>query len=107
MNDLVAQAIVFLNSLWRPRNQALVVAWLVCLAAWAYIATLPNVYDSSARVYVDTRSILEPLLQGLAIDNNTGAEVAIMTSEADPLVLSSELATDLWGLIRRQVVCDE
>ena len=78
MNDLVAQAIVFFNSLWRRRNQALAIAWLVCLAAWAYIATLPNVYDSSARVYVDTRSILEPLLQGLAIDSNSGAEVEVM-----------------------------
>lgn len=78
MNDLVAQAIAFLNSLWRRRLQAVIVAWLVCLAAWAFIATMPNVYDASARVYVDTRSILVPLLRGLAIDNNSGAEVAIM-----------------------------
>jgi polysaccharide chain length determinant protein (PEP-CTERM system associated) len=43
---------------------------MVCVAGWAVVAKLPDQYKASARVYVDTSSVLRPLLRGLAI--NTG-----------------------------------
>ena len=43
---------------------------MVCVVGWSVVAKLPDQYKASARVYVDTTSVLRPLLQGLAI--NTG-----------------------------------
>jgi len=53
---------------WRFRWIAIAAAWLICLIGWAAVSSIPNTYEATARVYVDTRSILRPLLQGLAIN---------------------------------------
>ncbi|HEY8508730.1 MAG TPA: Wzz/FepE/Etk N-terminal domain-containing protein, partial [Steroidobacteraceae bacterium] len=53
---------------WRFRWLTIAVAWLVCAVGWAFVVRMPDTYQASARVYVDTRSILRPLLQGLAIN---------------------------------------
>ena len=49
----------------------LVVAWLVGIAGTLAVLTLPNRYQSRAQIYVDTRSVLRPLLQGLAVSPQT------------------------------------
>lgn len=57
-----------LRGAWRFRWLGLAAAWVVCLLGWFYIYTIPDSYQASATVYVDSRGILRPLLQGLAID---------------------------------------
>jgi polysaccharide chain length determinant protein (PEP-CTERM system associated) len=59
---------------WRFRWPAIGLAWLLCAAGWAIVFIQPDVHRASARVYVDTQSVLRPLLQGLAV--NTDAMVA-------------------------------
>jgi polysaccharide chain length determinant protein (PEP-CTERM system associated) len=53
---------------WRFRWLGLAAAWAICLAGWFAIYTIPDTYEANARVYVDSRGILRPLLQGMAID---------------------------------------
>src|SRR5690606_28291702 len=53
-------------------------AWLVCLVGWAVIATLPNQYSVTTRVYVDTDSLLAPLLKGLTVEPNLTQQVQVM-----------------------------
>jgi polysaccharide chain length determinant protein (PEP-CTERM system associated) len=56
------------------------VAWIVCVVGWAVVAKMPDQYKASARVYVDTTSVLRPLLQGIAINtDNTGQKIFLMT----------------------------
>lgn len=40
---------------------------------------LPDQYQASARVYVDTQIILRPVLQGLTVDLNQNARVELIT----------------------------
>ena len=63
---------------WRRRWLALALAWVICLAGWAFVVTMPNQYLSSARLYVDTGAVLTPLLKGLAIDSATASDVDIL-----------------------------
>lgn len=56
---------------WPYRWPALAVASLICVVGWAYVMMLPNIYAVQAKIFVDTRSMLRPLLRGLAIDNDT------------------------------------
>lgn len=64
---------------WRYRWQACALAWVVCIAGWALVFTMPDVFRASARVYVDTQSTLRPLLQGLAVNNDVISDVNMMT----------------------------
>ena len=45
-----------------------IVAWLVCGVGWVGVYTIPNQFESSARLFVDADAILTPLLRGLAAD---------------------------------------
>ena len=77
--DLKPLMILYARALWRRRWYAVVVAWLFCAAGWAYVAYLPNVYQANTRIYVDTDSVLRPLLAGIAINSNLVSEVDLMT----------------------------
>jgi polysaccharide chain length determinant protein (PEP-CTERM system associated) len=53
---------------WRFRWIAIAATWAICIAGWLAVSSIPDTYEANARVYVDTRGILRPLLQGLAIN---------------------------------------
>ena len=78
MNDIYAQFVFYCNAVWQRRWYAMITAWIVCIAGWFYVATIPDVYVSSGRLYVDTASMLRPLLQGLAVDTNIRSEIRLM-----------------------------
>src|SRR5256885_4277499 len=68
-----------LLGMWQRRWVGLMVAWLVGLAGAAFIFLTPDRYEATARVYVDTQSVLKPLLQGLTVQPNVEQEVAILS----------------------------
>ena len=45
----------------------------------AVVFRIPESYEASARVYVDTQSLLRPLMAGLAIQPNLDQQVALMS----------------------------
>jgi polysaccharide chain length determinant protein (PEP-CTERM system associated) len=79
MHELYLQLITYIRGSWRYRWYMMLVAWLVCVVGWGYIQQLPDQYEASARVHVDTQSILQPLLRGLAISTNTDQRVNLVT----------------------------
>jgi polysaccharide chain length determinant protein (PEP-CTERM system associated) len=78
MFELFAQLPFDLVAVWRRRWHALAVAWLVCAVGWIFVASMPNSYESSARIYVDTQSMLGPLLKGLAVESDLEEELHVM-----------------------------
>ncbi|MEL7448577.1 MAG: XrtA system polysaccharide chain length determinant [Pseudomonadota bacterium] len=79
MNELLTQLIIIISGVWRYRWRALTVAWLVSVAGWLWVYTLPNQFESSTRVYVDTDSPLNPVTRGLATESNVDDEITFMT----------------------------
>src|SRR4051812_25208119 len=73
-SDLLTYAVAS----WRYRWIALATAWLVCLAGWLAVAFIPNNYESSAEVYIDSDTLLNPLLKGLAVTNDPNQEILVM-----------------------------
>ena len=71
-------ALTYARALWRRRWYAVAVSWLVCLVGWAFVMQLPNQYEAKARIYVDTDSILRPLMHGIAVDSNILSQVDLM-----------------------------
>lgn len=64
-----------LHSCWRFRWWMLLVSWFVCLSGWFYVLKMPNIYEASARVYVDSKGALGSLVQGLTFDSNAGQQL--------------------------------
>ena len=70
LGDLQALAYSYLRALWRRRWIAAVVCWALCGLGWTVVALLPNQFESTARIYVNSDTLLQPLLRGLAIDTD-------------------------------------
>ncbi|MEQ9563785.1 MAG: hypothetical protein RLN69_14800, partial [Woeseiaceae bacterium] len=62
MDSLVRQLTEELRSAWRFRWHAVAAAWCIGIVGLGVVAWLPDIYQASARVYVDADSELRPLL---------------------------------------------
>ena len=79
MHELAGQLLFYLKSTWRYRWFAVVVAWLIAAAGWVAVERMPDRFQAWARVYVDTQSMLRPLLSGLAVQPNDVQIVRMMS----------------------------
>ena len=79
MNEIIGQLLDYLRGIWRNRWYTLICTWIICLIGWAVVYRMPDQYQASARVFVDTQSVLRPLLQGLAVSVNPDAQIGLMT----------------------------
>jgi polysaccharide chain length determinant protein (PEP-CTERM system associated) len=79
MHELADQVLLHLQGIWRYRWQAVVVAWVIAVGGWIAVYLTPDRYVAFARVYVDTQSVLRPLLTGLAVQPNLDQMVTMMT----------------------------
>src|SRR5690348_6768622 len=67
-----------LASAWRQRWLLVATAWGLCIIGWVGVYTIPDTYETNARLYVDTDAVLTPLLRGLAIDNSMASQIDIL-----------------------------
>ncbi|MGK5015351.1 XrtA system polysaccharide chain length determinant [Janthinobacterium sp. 61] len=79
MEQLIQQLLSSLKGIWKYRWHAVLVAWLVAIGSFIRVITLPDDFQTSARVFVDTQTILKPLLAGMTSVPNTEQQVAIMS----------------------------
>ncbi len=79
MQEVLEQLMGYARGAWRFRWYVHLIAWPLCVGGWVLVYTLPDQYEASARVYLDTQSVLRPLLKGLAVETDPTKEVAIMT----------------------------
>lgn len=79
MQEALAQIVSYVLGVWRHRWVALMVAWVIALAGWAYVWRLPEYYVATARVHVDTNSVLGPMLRGLAISPDTNQRISLLS----------------------------
>jgi protein tyrosine kinase modulator len=78
MQDIFEEIIDYLKGIWLKRRYIIIATWLICPIGWYFVATMPNVYQSEARVYVDTQSLLRPLLKGLTVETNPNTQIRLM-----------------------------
>ena len=78
MHELLVKSLDEVRGGWRFRWPCLAVAWGVCALGWAIVVFLPNTYEANARVYVDSRSILRPLLQGLTVNPDVASDLDLV-----------------------------
>jgi polysaccharide chain length determinant protein (PEP-CTERM system associated) len=78
MQDIFEEVIGYLKGIWLKRRYIIISTWLICPISWYFVASMPDVYKSEARVYVDTQSLLRPLLKGLTVETNPNTQIRLM-----------------------------
>ncbi|QIM51861.1 XrtA system polysaccharide chain length determinant [Hydrogenophaga crocea] len=78
MHDFIQQLGNALRGMWLYRRTGVIVAWLVAALATVGVMFIPDRFEASARVYVDTQSILRPLMAGLTIQPDVDQQVAML-----------------------------
>jgi polysaccharide chain length determinant protein (PEP-CTERM system associated) len=112
MQELYQQVLTFLRGMWHRRWIGLAAAWIVAIAGVAVVYRIPERFEASARVYVDTESLLRPLLAGLAIQPNLDQQVALMSRtlisrpNVERLVRMSDLDLKLRSNAEREELVD-
>ncbi len=98
---------------WRRRWWGVAAAWVLCIAGWVGVASLPNQYEASARVYIDADAVLTPLLRGIAADSSMSDQIDLLQhmllsrpnlekiiAKTD-LQLDTKTATDMEQMVNR------
>lgn len=78
MQEIISLVLGQLRNIWRFRWVALGVAWLIALVGWLYVYSLPDQYGSSARVHIDTKSAIDPLLKDMAVTPNADQQASLL-----------------------------
>ena len=78
MQEIFEEIIDYLKGIWLKRRYIIIATWLICPLGWYFVSSMPDVYESEARVYVDTQSLLRPLLKGLTVETNPNTQIRLM-----------------------------
>jgi polysaccharide chain length determinant protein (PEP-CTERM system associated) len=103
MNEVYLQVVSYIRGVWRRRWYVIAIAWLVSGAGWTTIASLPDRYESSARIYIDMDTMLGPLMKGLAVEMNLFQQIDIMRRtllsrpNLDKIILMTDLDLTIKG----------
>ena len=79
MEELFTHLSAIARSMWRFRWHSVLVAWLVAVAGAVGVFRIPDQYEATARIFVDTQSILKPLMSGLAVQPNVEQQVVMLS----------------------------
>lgn len=79
MDELISQLFTAARGMWKHRWLGLLVAWVVTAIGTFVVLSVPDKYEASARIFVDTQSILKPLMAGLAIQPNVDQQVMMLS----------------------------
>ena len=66
------------RDLWRSRWLAVGVAWVASVVLALGVLTVKDRYEASARIYIDTQSVLKPLMAGLAFQPNINEQLSML-----------------------------
>ena len=67
-----------LRGLWRFRSIGMAVAWAVLVLALLAITVLPNRYEASATVFVNTQTAMSAATRTLTLDENTDSQIQLV-----------------------------
>ncbi len=112
MEEILRQALTILRATWKHRHLGMIVAWVVGAIAAGVILRIPNQYEASARIYVDTQSILRPLMSGLAVQPNIEQQIMMLSRtlisrpNLEKLIRMADLDLDVKNKAQQEALLD-
>lgn len=78
MEQLYQQVVESLRAMWRWRWLGLGVAWVAAIVAALMLTLVKDRFEASARVYVDTKTVLRPLMHELTVELDLDQTVGLL-----------------------------
>lgn len=78
MEDIARQITQILIAMKQRRWIGMAVAWLVAILGAMVVVVMHDRYEASARVFVDTQTVLKPLMNGLAFQPDSDQQVRML-----------------------------
>jgi polysaccharide chain length determinant protein (PEP-CTERM system associated) len=79
MQEVITQVQAAARGMWKYRWLGVLVAWIVAFVGTIAIFKIPDQYEASARIHVDTLSILKPLMAGLAVQPDIDQQISMLS----------------------------
>jgi polysaccharide chain length determinant protein (PEP-CTERM system associated) len=67
-----------LSGMWRRQRLILATAWAVAAIGWTVVALVPDQYQATTRIYVDTDNLLTPLLRNITVETDLQHRLEVM-----------------------------
>jgi polysaccharide chain length determinant protein (PEP-CTERM system associated) len=112
MHEMLQQLVDYLWGMWRRRFVGLAAAWIVGIAGVMMVLNTPDKFEATARMYVDTQSVLKPLMIGLAVQPNIDQQVSMLSRtllsrpNMEKLVRMADLDLELKSQEQRDALLD-
>ena len=112
MEDILRQATTILRATWKYRGIGLVCAWLIGIISAGIILRIPDTYEATARISLDTQSILKPLMSGLAVQPNIEQKVSMLgrtlvsRPNVEKVIRMSDMDIDIQSKEKRDQLID-
>jgi len=81
LDEIKELALHYARGIWKNRWIGVLVAWLVLIPGILFVDQMQNQYQAETKVYIDSSSVLKPLLEGLAIQTDFNAVVQLMIKQ--------------------------
>jgi polysaccharide chain length determinant protein (PEP-CTERM system associated) len=78
MSEATRQIQAMIGAVRRRRWLIVKIAGALSIAVWLLLLALPSRFEASARVFVDIRTALQPVLKGIAVDEQVDSEVSLV-----------------------------
>jgi polysaccharide chain length determinant protein (PEP-CTERM system associated) len=78
MKELLNHITATLHGMWHKRWYGVLAAWIIGALAAVVVARIPDKYEATARVYLDTKTVLRPLMRDLAVDLDIDQTVSLL-----------------------------
>lgn len=78
MHEQIEKLKELILGVWVKKHYLIISTWLICPIGWFAISALPDQYEASARVYVDTQSLLRPLMKDLMVETDPNTQIRLM-----------------------------
>ena len=78
MQEQLYEILSYLKGALKYKWVAIIIAWVICLSGWLYVSAMPNKYSSQAKVHVETRTMLRPLLSGMTVESDVRGLLRVM-----------------------------
>lgn len=112
LSEYLLYALKYLRLVCSARKVVIPVVLLCCVGGWLLVWYMPNVYQSETRVYVDQRTMLDALLEGVVIDDRDIerdtvdiARVSLLTqSNLERVAADNGMLEEAESLVERELV---
>jgi polysaccharide chain length determinant protein (PEP-CTERM system associated) len=106
MKELVEELASHIRLVWRHKWYAVIFAWIIALIGWSYVYFKPDRYEAFTQVFVDTQSVLRPLMSGIAVEANLDEMIKVMSKTLTSRP-NLEKVVQVTGLVNEHMTDDE